>query len=72
MKLLPNLIGLWVYEDERAPVYDPPAMTLYQGRYYVHPSATDAFHRWVVAREQREWRYQDAPQHPCARRSGSS
>lgn len=49
MRLLANLSAIWVYEDENAPVYDPPGMTMYQGKYYVHPSATDAFYRWEAA-----------------------
>lgn len=59
MQLIPNLLGMWVYADDKCPRYDPPAMLQYGGRYYINTADVDAFHRWAFAKAPREFQYQD-------------
>jgi hypothetical protein len=60
VELVPNLLGLRVYTDERCPRFDPPKLIGEGGRSYINPADVDAFHRWAAAKAPRELRYQDS------------
>ena len=58
-RLLPNLLGMWVYADDKVPRHNPPALVQLDGRYYINEADVDAFYRWEAAQRPIEWRYQD-------------
>lgn len=58
MRLLPNLLGMFVYADDACPRFDPPKLIGDGARWYINTLDVDAFYAWEVRKRPIELKYQ--------------